>query len=145
MFVIFVVVYCVFGYEPRTISPDGIIGSSVSTRPELTQPLLDPDSGLNLVSLPSPPPVRDETQAKLTQDILALLGEGLEVGASGSIIYGLRKGEIKAFWSLDKFDNSRRPQGVSKCPEPLYQAKDFYGGERGKYILRLINFFRKVA
>ncbi|XP_064779629.1 interferon regulatory factor 3 [Oncorhynchus masou masou] len=97
-------------------------------RPELTQPLLDPNSGLNLVSLPSPPPVRDETQAKLTQDILALLGEGLEVGASGSIIYGLRKGEIKAFWSLDKFDNSRRPQGVSKCPEPLYQVKDFYGG-----------------
>ncbi|XP_029485637.1 interferon regulatory factor 3 isoform X2 [Oncorhynchus nerka] len=103
-------------------------------RPELTQPLLDPDSGMNLVSLPSPPPVQDETQAKLTQDILALLGEGLEVGASGSIIYGLRKGEIKAFWSLDKFDNSRRPQGVSKCPEPLYQAKDFYGG-----LLKFIN------
>nr|XP_046225366.1 interferon regulatory factor 3 isoform X2 [Oncorhynchus gorbuscha] len=103
-------------------------------RPELTQPLLDPDSGLNLVSLPSPPPVQDETQAKLTQDILALLGEGLEVGASGSIIYGLRKGEIKAFWSLDKFDNSRRPQGVSKCPEPLYQVKDFYGG-----LLKFIN------
>ncbi|XP_035600715.1 interferon regulatory factor 3 [Oncorhynchus keta] len=103
-------------------------------RPELTQPLLDPDSGLNLVSLPSPPPVQDETQAKLTQDILALLGEGLEVGASGSIIYGLRKGEIKAFWSLDKFDNSRRPRGVSKCPEPLYQAKDFYGG-----LLKFIN------
>ncbi|NP_001165753.1 interferon regulatory factor 3 [Salmo salar] len=97
-------------------------------RPELTQPLLDPDSGLNLVSLPSPPPVRDETQAKLTQDILALLGEGLEVGASGPIIYGLRKGGIKAFWSLDKFDKSRRPQAVSKFPEPLYQAKDFYGG-----------------
>ncbi|XP_020309549.1 interferon regulatory factor 3 isoform X2 [Oncorhynchus kisutch] len=71
-------------------------------RPELTQPLLDPDSGLNLVSLPSPPPVRDETQAKLTQDILALLGEGLEVGASGSIIYGLR---------LLKFINNE-----GKCP-----------------------------
>ncbi|XP_029570021.1 interferon regulatory factor 3 isoform X4 [Salmo trutta] len=97
-------------------------------RPELTQPLLDPDSGLNLVSLPSPPPVRDETQAKLTQGILALLGEGLEVGASGPIIYGLRKGGIKAFWSLDKFDKSRKPQAVSKFPEPLYQAKDFYGG-----------------
>ncbi|XP_023863976.1 interferon regulatory factor 3 isoform X3 [Salvelinus sp. IW2-2015] len=97
-------------------------------RPELTQPLLDPDSGLNLVSLPSPPPVQDETQAKLTQEILSLLGEGLEVGASGSIIYGLRKGGIKAFWSLDKFDKSRRPQAVSKYPERLYQAKDFYGG-----------------
>ncbi|XP_070963143.1 interferon regulatory factor 3 isoform X2 [Oncorhynchus clarkii lewisi] len=71
-------------------------------RPELTQPLLDPDSGLNLVSLPSPPPVQDETQAKLTQDILALLGEGLEVGASGSIIYGLR---------LLKFINNE-----GKCP-----------------------------
>ncbi|XP_055776893.1 interferon regulatory factor 3 isoform X2 [Salvelinus fontinalis] len=103
-------------------------------RPELTQPLLDPDSGLNLVSLPSPPPVLDETQAKLTQEILSLLGEGLEVGASGSIIYGLRKGGIKAFWSLDKFDKTRRPQAVSKYPEPLYQAKDFYRG-----LLKFIN------
>ncbi|CAB1312065.1 unnamed protein product [Coregonus sp. 'balchen'] len=86
-------------------------------RPELTQPLLDPDSGLNLVSLPSPPPVRDETQAKLTQDILTLLGEGLEVGASGSIIYGLRKGGTKAFWSFDKFDKSRRPQAFMNSHE----------------------------
>lgn len=98
-------------------------------RPELTQPVLDPETGLSLVSLPRLGPMLDQTQANLTQRILDKLGDGLEVGVSGPVVYGQRRGEIKAFWSLCKFDRSRQPREVSKLePQPLYLFKDFVRG-----------------
>ncbi|KAM4624084.1 interferon regulatory factor 3 isoform 2-T2 [Polymixia lowei] len=98
-------------------------------RPELSQPILDPKSGLSLVSLPSPRTMLDKTQANLTQRILDKLGEGVEVGVSGPVVYSQRQGEIKAFWSLCKFDRSRTPQEVPKLePKPLYLFRDFLQG-----------------
>ncbi|XP_071763458.2 interferon regulatory factor 3 [Centroberyx gerrardi] len=98
-------------------------------RPELTQPVLDRDTGLSVVTLPRPGAMLDKTQANLTQRILDKLGEGLEVGVSGPVVYGQRLGEIKAFWSLCKFDRSRQPREVSKLePQPLYLFKDFVRG-----------------
>lgn len=91
--------------------------------------VLDPESGLSLVSLPSPKDMLDQTQAKLTQRILDKLGDGLDFGASGHVLYAQRLGEIKAFWSLSKFDKSRNPQEIPKLqPERLYQFKDFFRG-----------------
>ncbi|XP_070782807.1 interferon regulatory factor 3 [Enoplosus armatus] len=99
-------------------SPD-LFGTSV----------LDHESGLTVVSLPSPGVMLDQTQANLTQRILDKLGEGLDVGVSGHIVYGQRRGEIKAFWSFSKFDRSRQPQEISKLePQPLYLFKDFLRG-----------------
>lgn len=71
----------------------------------------------------------DQTQAKLTQRILDSLGDGLEVGVSGHVLYGQRRGEIKAFWSFCKFDQNLQPQEISKLqPQPLYSFKDFVRG-----------------
>lgn len=90
---------------------------------------LDPESGLSLVSLPSPKDMLDQTQDKLTQCILDKLGDGLDFGVSGQVVYAQRRGEIKAFWSLSKFDRSRKPQEIPKLqPERLYQFKDFFRG-----------------
>ncbi|KAM9837142.1 interferon regulatory factor 3 [Aulostomus maculatus] len=101
-------------------------------RPDLVRPVLDPESGLTLVSLPSFGMMLDQTQAKLTQCILDKLGEGVEVGVSGRVVYGQRRGEIKAFWSFSKFDQSRQPQDISKLqPQMLYQFKDFVRGILG--------------
>lgn len=107
-------------------------------RPELAGIVLDEDSGLSLVSLPSPGAMLDQTQTKLTQRILDKLGEGLDVGVSGHVVYSQRRGEIKAFWSLSKHDKSRQIQEISKLhPEPLFKFKDFVQGilnfiERGE-------------
>ncbi|XP_075890493.1 interferon regulatory factor 3 isoform X2 [Nelusetta ayraudi] len=96
-------------------------------RPEFTETVLDPESGLSLVSLPSPKDMLDQTQAKLTQRILDKLGDGLDFGVSGHVVYAQRRGEIKSFWSLSKFDRSRTPQEIPKLqPERLYQFKDFF-------------------
>lgn len=75
----------------------------------------------------------DQTQANLTQRILDKLGDGLDVGVSGHVVYGQRLGETKAFWSFSKFDSSRQPQEISKLqPQPLYMLKDFVrGGWKG--------------
>uniref|UniRef100_A0A3Q4ADJ6 IRF tryptophan pentad repeat domain-containing protein n=1 Tax=Mola mola TaxID=94237 RepID=A0A3Q4ADJ6_MOLML len=98
-------------------------------RPELTGTVLDPDSGLTLVSLPSPGVMLDQTQANLTQRILDKLGDGLDLGVSGHVFYGQRRGEIKAFWSFSKFDRSRTPQEISKLqPQQLYLFRDFVRG-----------------
>uniref|UniRef100_A0A3Q2Z879 Interferon regulatory factor 3 n=1 Tax=Hippocampus comes TaxID=109280 RepID=A0A3Q2Z879_HIPCM len=98
-------------------------------RPEQAEPALDQESGLSLVSLPSPVTIKDQKQAKLTQCILDKLGEGLDVGVSGDVVYGQRRGEIKAFWSFSKFDHSGRPQEISKQqPQPLYPFRDFIHG-----------------
>lgn len=71
----------------------------------------------------------DQTQAKLTQRILDKLGDGLDFGVSGHVVYAQRRGEIKSFWSLSKFDRSRTPQEIPKLqPERLYQFKDFFRG-----------------
>ena len=102
----------------------------VPARPELTRPVLDPVSGLHLVSLPPIRNMVDQNQARLTQTILDSMGDGLEVGCIGYVVYGWRRGESKAFWSLCKFDRSRTPQEVSKRePQQLYLAKDFFRGE----------------
>nr|XP_043869991.1 interferon regulatory factor 3 [Solea senegalensis]XP_043869992.1 interferon regulatory factor 3 [Solea senegalensis]XP_043869993.1 interferon regulatory factor 3 [Solea senegalensis] len=90
---------------------------------------LDDESGLTLVFLPSIGIMLDQTQTKLTQHILDKLGDGLEVGVSGHVVYGQRRGEVKAFWSFSKFDQSRRPQEIPKLqPQSLYMFKDFIGG-----------------
>ncbi|KAM9426499.1 interferon regulatory factor 3 isoform 2-T3 [Pholidichthys leucotaenia] len=98
-------------------------------RPNLIGPVLDYESGLSMVSLPSIGTMSDQLQASLTQRILDGLGEGLDVGVSGHVVYGLRRGEIKAFWSLFKFDQSGQPQEISKLqPDPLYKFKNFVQG-----------------
>ncbi|CAN9509086.1 unnamed protein product [Ophioblennius macclurei] len=98
-------------------------------RPELGRTVLDHNSGLTLVSLPRPGAMLDQTQADLTRRILEKLGDGVDVGVSGHIVYGQRLGEIKAFWSLSKFDQNKPPQELSKLePQPLYLFKDFIQG-----------------
>ncbi|XP_042252321.1 interferon regulatory factor 3 [Thunnus maccoyii] len=98
-------------------------------RPELTGQIFDHESGLSVLSLPSPGAMLDQTQANLTQRILDKLGDGLDVGVSGHVVYGQRRGEIKAFWSFSKFDQSGQPQEISKLqPQPLYLFKDFLRG-----------------
>ncbi|XP_031171567.1 interferon regulatory factor 3 isoform X2 [Sander lucioperca] len=105
------------------------VGIRLVYRPELKGTVLDHESGLSLVSLPSPGPMLDRTQANLTQRILDKLGDGLDVGVSGHVVYGQRRGEIKAFWSISKFDRSRQPQEISKLePQPIYHFKDFVRG-----------------
>lgn len=100
-------------------------------RPELTGPILDHESGLSVLSLPSPGAMLDKMQTDLTQRILDKLGDGLDVGVSGYVVYGHRRGEIKAFWSFSKFDQFGQPQEVSKLqPQPLYLFKDFLRGGR---------------
>uniref|UniRef100_M4AH44 Interferon regulatory factor 3 n=1 Tax=Xiphophorus maculatus TaxID=8083 RepID=M4AH44_XIPMA len=97
-------------------------------RPDLNDPVLDPETGLSIVSLPRPVDILDQTQASLTQRILDNLGS-LDVGMSQHVIYGQRCGEVKAYWSFSKFDSSRQPREISKLnPEPLYQVKDFIRG-----------------
>uniref|UniRef100_A0A7N8YNT6 Interferon regulatory factor 3 n=1 Tax=Mastacembelus armatus TaxID=205130 RepID=A0A7N8YNT6_9TELE len=98
-------------------------------RPELVGTVLDHESGLSLVSLPSPGAMLDQTQATLTQRILDKLGDGLDMGVSGHVVYGQRRGEIKVFWSFSKYDLSRQPKEISKLePQPLYMFKDFLRG-----------------
>lgn len=97
-------------------------------RPNLIGTVSDHESGLSLVSLPSPGVMVDQTQANLTQRILDKL-DGLDVGVSGHVVYGQRRGESKAFWSFSKFDRSRQPKEISKLqPQPLYQFKEFVRG-----------------
>ncbi|XP_034563398.1 interferon regulatory factor 3 [Notolabrus celidotus] len=98
-------------------------------RPELNGTVFDPETGLSIVSLPSPGAMLDQTQTRLTQQILNKLGDGLDVGVSGPVVYSQRQGEIKAFWSLSKHDSSRQIQEISKLqPVPLFQFKDFVQG-----------------
>ncbi|KAM4524286.1 interferon regulatory factor 3 [Odontesthes bonariensis] len=98
-------------------------------RPELMGTVVNDETGLSLVSLPRPVAMADQTQAKLTQRILDILGDGLDVGVSGHVVYSQRHGEIKTFWSFSKFDSSKKPQEISKLnPEPLYQFRDFVKG-----------------
>lgn len=82
-----------------------------------------------MVSLPHPGFILDQRQAELTQRILHSLGDGLDVRVLGHAVYGLRRGEVKAFWSLSQYDNTRKPREVSKWePQPLYLLKDFIQG-----------------
>uniref|UniRef100_A0A3Q2VY14 Interferon regulatory factor 3 n=1 Tax=Haplochromis burtoni TaxID=8153 RepID=A0A3Q2VY14_HAPBU len=95
---------------------------------DLNGTVLDRESGLTKVSLPSPGAMVDQNQASLTQRILDMLGDGLEVGVSGQVVYSQRRGESKAFWSFCKFDQSRQPQEISKHPQVLYKFTDFVRG-----------------
>lgn len=98
-------------------------------RPELIGIGFDPESGLSIVSLPSPGAMLDQTQTRLTQRILDNLGDGLEIGVSGPLVYGQRQGDIKAFWSRTKHDTSRQIQEIPKIfPEPLFEFRDFVQG-----------------
>uniref|UniRef100_A0A3P9KY74 Interferon regulatory factor 3 n=1 Tax=Oryzias latipes TaxID=8090 RepID=A0A3P9KY74_ORYLA len=98
-------------------------------RPELLDSVLDVQTGLSLVSLPGPGNMLDQMQANLTQRILNTLGDGLEVGVSGHLVYGCRRGDTKVFWSFSKFDTSKTPQEVSKLnPSTLFHFKDFLQG-----------------
>ncbi|XP_029311984.1 interferon regulatory factor 3 [Cottoperca gobio] len=105
------------------------VGIRLVYRPELNGTVLDHESGLSLVSLPNPGVMLDQTQAKLTQQILEKMGDGLDVRVSGHVVYGQRRGETKAFWSFSKYDRSREPQEIFKVqPQPLYQFKTFVRG-----------------
>lgn len=108
-------------------------GVRIVYRPHLVAPVVDSESGLSLVSLPSPENMIDQTQASLTQRILDSLG-WLDVGVSGHVVYGQRRGETRAYWSFSKFEQSRQPQEVLKEPQRLYVFKDFVKG-----ILDFIN------
>lgn len=100
---------------------------------------VDDASGLTLVFLPSPGAMLDRTQAKLTQRILDKLGDGVDVGVSGCVVYGQRRGEVKAYWSFSKFDHSRQPQEISKMePQPLYMLKEFLQGDRKQMTQMLL-------
>ncbi|XP_056285666.1 interferon regulatory factor 3 [Pseudoliparis swirei] len=110
------------------------VGVRLVYRPDLNGPVWDPESGLSLVSLPSPGAMLDKTQTRLTQCILDKLGGGLDVGVSGHVVYGRRheSSQSKAFWSLSKDDRSKQPQEISKVqPQALYPFKDFVRGILG--------------
>lgn len=112
-----------------------IVPHHLKIRPELDGTVLDHESGLSLVSLPSPSAMLDQTQAKLTQKILDGLGDGLDVGVSGCVVYCHRRG-IKTFWSFSKYDRSNQTQEVPKLePQPLFQFQGFVrGGEPNGYV-----------
>ncbi|XP_061823717.1 interferon regulatory factor 3 [Nerophis lumbriciformis] len=98
-------------------------------RPQLVEPTLDQESGLSLVSLPSPTTIISQVQAEYTKRILDNLGEGFELAVAGNVIYGQRRGESKVFWSFSKFDQSRNTQEISKQQrQPLYQFTNFIQG-----------------
>lgn len=104
-------------------------GLKLVYRPNLTQPYVDPQTGLSVVSLPRLRPLTDRQQADMTQRILDSLGEGLELRLSRSVVLGQRRGDSRAYWSLCKFDKSKLPQEVSKYePQALYYVKDFVHG-----------------
>ncbi|KAM4715371.1 interferon regulatory factor 3 isoform 2-T2 [Anableps anableps] len=104
-------------------------GVRIVYRPDLNGTVLDHETGLSLVSLPGPEGILDKNQALLTQKILDNLGNGLDVGMSQHVIYGQRRGEVRAYWSFSKFDSSRQPREISKLnPDPLYYVRDFYRG-----------------
>uniref|UniRef100_A0A673API3 Interferon regulatory factor 3 n=1 Tax=Sphaeramia orbicularis TaxID=375764 RepID=A0A673API3_9TELE len=91
-------------------------------------PVLDQESGLSLISLPTPGDMHDKTQANLTHRILDRL-DGLDVGVSGHVVYGQRHGDSKVFWSMSKFDQSKQPQEVSKLqPQTLFLFREFIQG-----------------
>lgn len=96
-------------------------------RPHMLSPAVDPESGLSFVSLPSPEYMADQTQARLTQKLLDSLGS-LDVGVSGHVVYGQRRGETRAYWSFSNFDQSRQPRSVSKEPQQLYAFGDYMKG-----------------
>lgn len=99
--------------------------------PDCSGSVVDSASGLTVVSLPSPGAMLDRTQANLTQRLLDKLGDGVDIGVSGCVVYGQRRGEVKAYWSFSKFDHSNQPQEISKMePQPLYMLKDFLQGGR---------------
>ncbi|XP_064178135.1 interferon regulatory factor 3-like isoform X5 [Anguilla rostrata] len=106
-------------------------GFKVLFRPENTESssaFARSDPGLTPIYLPGTDQVTiyDRTQARLTQQILDKLGDGLEVLVGGSSVYGLRRGGSKSYWSLCKFPNSNIPQEVSKQERQiLYSMKDF--------------------
>lgn len=121
---------------PTLFSFDSVVNAnpvftSSKIRPELVGPLLDPESGLSLVSLPSLGAMLDQTQARLTQRILDMLGQGfLEVTVSGPVVCGKRGGDCRVFWSYCKFDQNKTPQEVSKLPcKPLYFFREFIRGQ----------------
>uniref|UniRef100_A0A3B5KXN1 IRF tryptophan pentad repeat domain-containing protein n=1 Tax=Xiphophorus couchianus TaxID=32473 RepID=A0A3B5KXN1_9TELE len=112
----------------ESLTLTGNIPEKRDVTPDLNDPVLDPETGLSIVSLPRPVGILDQTQASLTQRILDNLGS-LDVGMSQHVIYGQRCGEVKAYWSFSKFDSSRQPREISKLnPELLYQVKDFIRG-----------------
>nr|UZT48507.1 IRF3 [Anguilla japonica] len=110
-------------------------GFKVLFRPENTESsnaFARSDPGLTPIYLPGTDQVTiyDRTQARLTQQILDKLGDGLEVLVGGSSVYGLRRGGSKIYWSLCKFPNSNIPQEVSKQERQiLYSMKDFIQGQ----------------
>ena len=91
---------------------------------------MDPQTGLTLVTLP-PPVSFNAVQNSHTQQVLDNLGEGLDVGVLGPLVYSQRRGGTHAFWSRCKFDRSKTPQEVAKTePQVLFLFRDFLGGER---------------
>ncbi|XP_054605150.2 interferon regulatory factor 3 isoform X1 [Nothobranchius furzeri] len=114
------------GVEVAKQQVDTEAGFRLVYRPDLVSAAVDPKTGLSLVSLPQPKGILDQTQARLTQRILDMLGDGLEVRVSANVVWGQRHGETKVFWSFCRSDNSRKPQEISKRnPDQLYLFRDF--------------------
>ncbi|XP_056432408.1 interferon regulatory factor 3 isoform X3 [Gadus chalcogrammus] len=108
---------------------DNEAGFRLVYSPEMRRGEVDHQSGLTLVTLPTPPVTFDSVQNRLTQQVLDSLGAGVDVGVSGSVVYSHRRGNARAFWSRCKFDRSREPQQVAKMePQALFRFQDFVGG-----------------
>ncbi|XP_076843960.1 interferon regulatory factor 3 [Brachyhypopomus gauderio] len=83
---------------------------------------------LTVVELPMPDSILDQTQAKLTRDILDNLG-GVEVKRSGGVLLGHRWGDSRVYWGLCKHEHGQRTRALSKNqPEPIYFLRDFCTG-----------------
>ncbi|XP_059893462.1 interferon regulatory factor 3 isoform X2 [Gadus macrocephalus] len=108
---------------------DNATGFRLVYSPEMRMGEVDPQSGLTLMTLPTPPVTFDSVQNRLTQQVLDSLGAGVDVGVSGPVVYSHRRGNARAFWSRCKFDRSREPQQVAKMePQALFRFQDFVGG-----------------
>ncbi|KAK1794341.1 hypothetical protein P4O66_011221 [Electrophorus voltai] len=91
------------------------------------RPCLMSDS-LSVVELPTPDSILDQTQARLTMDILTNLG-GLEVRRSGGILLGHRWGDSRVYWGQCKHEQGKRPRALSKNqPECIYSLREFCMG-----------------
>lgn len=116
-------------YRGKLVSEELIqneTGVRIVFRPDM-KGAVDPESGLSYVSLPNPENMVDRTQAALTQRVLDSL-HCLDVGVSGHVVFGQRRGETRAYWSFSNFDQSRQPREVPKEPHLLYEFKDFLKG-----------------
>ncbi|XP_067285258.1 interferon regulatory factor 3 [Pseudorasbora parva] len=93
------------------------------------QGIIDESSAdLPVVRLPPPENIPDQTQTKLTNDILDNLG-GLEIRRLNGVILGRRWGSSRIYWGPCKHEKSQTARELSKnTPESLFLLKDYISG-----------------